>query len=140
MKQKTRKTMAGKMIAMFGGMQGWIETATLAAYAVMGGTKSAVAAATGTSEPARSGGTEATQPVKKFDIDSGPLDETVKEFEETTGLTAKVVLPAGTLAGFSSQGVTGLYREDEALRLLYDLDTAIYGLRLSLRGTRLECS
>jgi catecholate siderophore receptor len=106
-------------------MQGWIATATLAAYAVMGGTKSAVAAATGTSEPARSGGTEATQPVKKFDIDSGPLDETVKEFEETTGLTAKVVLPAGTLAGFSSQGVTGLYREDEALRLLYDLDTAI---------------
>jgi catecholate siderophore receptor len=32
----------------------------------------------------------------------------------------KVVLPAGTLARFNSPGVVGLYREDEALRLLLE--------------------
>ena len=35
-------------------------------------------------------------------------------------MTVKVVLPSGTLAGFNSQGVAGLYREDEALRLLLE--------------------
>ena len=35
-------------------------------------------------------------------------------------VTVKIVLPAGTLAGFNSQGVMGLYREDEALRLLLE--------------------
>jgi catecholate siderophore receptor len=120
MKQKTRKTMAVRKIAMLGGTQGWIATATLAAYAVMGGTKSAVAAAKGRSDPAGSGGTETTLPLKKFDIAAGPLDGAVKEYEKATGLTVKIVLPAGTLAGFDSQGVVGLYREDEALRLLLE--------------------
>jgi catecholate siderophore receptor len=32
----------------------------------------------------------------------------------------KIVLPTGTLAGFNSQGVVGLYRGDEALRLLLE--------------------
>ena len=35
-------------------------------------------------------------------------------------MTVKIVLPAGTLAGFNSPGVVGLYREDEALRLLLE--------------------
>ena len=44
----------------------------------------------------------------------------MKAYEKATGLTVKVVLPAGTLAGFDSPGVNGLYREDEALRLLLE--------------------
>lgn len=99
--------------------RGWIAAGTLTAYAVMGGMKSALASAvkTETTEPATA---EATLPLKRFDILAGPLDGAMKEYERATGLTVKVVLPAGTLAGFNSKGVVGLYREDEALRLLLE--------------------
>src|SRR5258708_22434668 len=66
------------------------------------------------------GSAEATLPRKRFDIAAGPLDGAVREYERATGLTVKIVLPAGTLVGFDSQGVVGLYREDEALRLLLE--------------------
>jgi catecholate siderophore receptor len=91
---------------------------TLAAYAAMGSTQSAMAAVETTS-PGAAGG-EATLPLLRFDIPGGPLDAAVKAYEKATGLTVKIVLPTGTLAGFNSLGVVGLYREDEALRLLLD--------------------
>jgi catecholate siderophore receptor len=106
-------------LAVIRGSRGWIAAGTLAAYAVAGGTKSALASAT-KADSAGSGGAEATLPLKKFEIAAGPLDAAVKAYEKTTGLTVKVVLPAGTLAGFNSPGVNGLYREDEALRLLLE--------------------
>ena len=123
MTQKMRRTAVGKKKsagrAMFGGTRGWIAAGTLAAYAVMGGTKSALAKGA-KSDPAGPGTAEATLPLKRFDIAAGPLDGAVKAYEKATGLTVKIVLPAGTLAGFNSQGVVGLYREDEALRLLLE--------------------
>jgi catecholate siderophore receptor len=85
----------------------------------MGGTKAAVAEKEKT-EPAESGAAEATLPLKRFDIAAGPLDGAVDAYEKATGLTVRIVLPAGTLEGFGSQGVVGLYREDEALRLLLE--------------------
>jgi catecholate siderophore receptor len=91
---------------------------TLAAYAAMGGTQSTLAAVE-TTAPGAAGG-EATLPLQRFDIAGGPLDVAVKAYEKATGLTVKIVLPTGTLAGFTSLGVVGLYREDEALRLLLD--------------------
>jgi catecholate siderophore receptor len=91
---------------------------TLAAYAALGGTRSSLAAVEKT-DPGATGG-EATLPLQRFDIAGGPLDVTVKAYEKATGLTVKIVLPTGTLAGFTSPGVVGLYREDEALRLLLD--------------------
>ena len=121
MKPMTRRTKGSKTAGrgMFGGTRGWIAAGTLAAYSVMGGTKSALAAK-GKSEPSGAGSAEATLPLKKFDIGAGPLDGAVKEYEKATGLSVKIVLPAGTLAGFNTQGVVGLYREDEALRLLLE--------------------
>jgi catecholate siderophore receptor len=44
----------------------------------------------------------------------------IAAYEETTGLTVKFVLPTGTLAGFNSKGVVGLFRDDEALRRILD--------------------
>lgn len=121
MTQVTRKTMAGKRknAATFAGTRGWIAAGTLAAYSIMGGTKSALAVKEKT-DPAGSSPAEATLPLKKFDIAAGPLDRAIEAYEKATGLTVKVLLPAGTLAGFNSPGVVGLYREDEALRLLLD--------------------
>jgi catecholate siderophore receptor len=105
----------------FAGSKGWIAAGTLAAYAVMGGTRQALAyeekvggAGTGV------GGSEASLPLKRFNIGAGPLDEAIAAYEKATGLTVKVVLPTGTLAGFKSQGVVGLYPEEEAMRQLLD--------------------
>jgi catecholate siderophore receptor len=123
MKQMTRRTKAHKKAArrtMFHGTRGWIAAGTLAAYAVLGGTKSAIAAVKEKVDPTGTGGSEAALPLKRFDIAAGPLDVAIKAYEKATGLTVRVVLPSATFAGFNSQGVSGLYREDEALRLLLE--------------------
>jgi catecholate siderophore receptor len=116
-----RRTMAikTKTAGRGGRTRGLIAAGTLAAYAVMGGTKSALASSLKT-EPTGSTTAEATLPLKRFDIAAGRLDWAVKAYEKATGLTVKIVLPTGTLAGFNSQGVVGLYREDKALRLLLE--------------------
>lgn len=118
-----RKIVAGKKKVgrggRFEGTRGWIAAGTLAAYAVMGGTRSALAAVEKV-DPSGTGGAEATLPLKRFEISAGPLDGAIKAYEKATGLTVKIVLPTGTLAGFDSLGVVGFYREDEALRLLLD--------------------
>src|SRR3981189_1860337 len=123
MRQMTRRTMAGRKKSagrgVFGGTRGWVAAGTLAAYSVMSGTKFALAEKE-KGDPAGSSAAEATLPLKKFDIAAGPLDKAIEAYEKATGLTVRVLLPAGTLAGFNSPGVVGLYREDEALRLLLD--------------------
>src|SRR5258707_15115232 len=108
-KMTIKKKSAGR--ATFGGTRGWIAAGTLAAYSVMGGMKSALAEKEKT-DPAGSSAAEATLPLKKFDIAAGPLDKAIEAYEKATGLTVRVLLPAGTLAGFNSPGVVGLYRED----------------------------
>ncbi len=120
MKQRRRKTAAsrkGNPPRRLGQARGLIAMGTLAAYAVIGGTRSALAAATNAG-PQGSGAPAATLPLKRFNISAGPLDEAIAAYEKATGLNVKVVLPEGTLAGFRSHGVVGLYREDEALRLI----------------------
>ncbi|HMH14755.1 MAG TPA: TonB-dependent siderophore receptor [Edaphobacter sp.] len=110
----------GKASLRFTGSRGWIAMGTLAAYAVMGGTKSALAYAEKTVGTGGEAGSEASLPLKRFNIAAGPLDEAIKEYEQATGLSVKIVLPSGTLAGFKSLGVVGLYPEEEAMRLLLD--------------------
>lgn len=120
MSQKTRKRPGSTRIGQtrrLGQTRSWIAMGTLAAYAAMGGTRSALAAA---AKANGDGAPAATLPLKRFDIPSGPLGEAIAAYEKTTGLTVKMVLPVGTTAGFNSRGVTGLYREDEALRKLLD--------------------
>jgi catecholate siderophore receptor len=119
LKRNTRKTAGSKNRGMISGGRGWIAAGTLAAYAAIGGTKAAIASVEKV-DPGAAGAAEATLPLKKFDIAAGPLDVAVKAYEKATGLTVRIVLPAGTVAGFNSPGVVGLFREDEALRLLLD--------------------
>lgn len=68
--------------------------------------------------PDGSGAPVAALPLKRFNIPAGPLADAIAVYEQTTGLKIKVVLPEGTLAGFKSPGVVGLYRDEEALRLI----------------------
>ncbi len=141
MKLKTRKqrTKLYWKKHRLGPARGLIAVGTLAAYAITGGTRAALAANAG--GKGDEGTPAATLPLKKFNIPAGPLDAAIALYEKTTGLKVKVTLPAGMLAGFNTQGVDGLYRETEAMRLLLagtgldyqvaDADTVEVGVRAS---------
>ncbi len=104
-----------------GGRRGWIAMGALAAYAAMGASRLAQAAvlkdggAGGTGDPAA-----ANLPVKRFNIPAGPLDAGIAAFEQQTGLKVKTSLPASTVAGFQTKGVTGLHSMEEGLNLLLE--------------------
>jgi catecholate siderophore receptor len=87
---------------------------TLAAYTALGASRPTLAAVL--KKESMDGGPAATLPLKRFDIPAGPLGSAIEAYEKTTGLKVKLVLPDGTLEGFRSPGVKGLYREDDALR------------------------
>ena len=108
--------------AMVGSSRGWLAMGTLAAYAVMSPSQSALAAVTNDAGAgaAGAGAPAANLPVKRFHIGAGPLDEAIRSYEQVTGLAVKVKLPSGSLAGFETQGVNGLYTVEEGLRLLLD--------------------
>jgi catecholate siderophore receptor len=120
MKQKTRKMPAKKTAQanLMGNARDWVAMGTLAVYAALGANRPAMAAIWKT-DPS-SGGAAATLPLKRFDIPAGPLEGAIEAYEKTTGLKVKIVLPSGTLAGFNSSGVVGLYREDDALSQILD--------------------
>ncbi|HUZ96365.1 MAG TPA: TonB-dependent siderophore receptor [Edaphobacter sp.] len=126
-----------------GSRRGWLAMGTLAAYAVMGSSRGAMAAVTNDAGAgaAGAGAPAANLPVKRFHIGAGPLDGAIKDYEQVTGLTVKVTLPSATLSGFQTHGVNGLHTEEEGLRLLLegtglsyaaqDASTMVVGLRYS---------
>ena len=59
------------------------------------------------------------------------MDKALNAYEHSTGISITYAIPAATIAGFNSPGVTGLYTEDQALRALlngtglsYQIDSA----------------
>ena len=66
---------------MVGGRRGWLAMGTLAAYAVMGSSRGAMAAVTNDAGAgaAGAGAPAANLPVKRFHIGAGPLDEAINE-------------------------------------------------------------
>ena len=116
-KQKARAPRRPRRARGFGQTRGWVAMGTLAAYAAMAGTRTALAARAN-ADPIASGAPAATLPLMQFNIPAGPLDEVLAAYEKTTGLKVRLTLPEGSGTGFNSQGVSGLYREDEALRLI----------------------
>lgn len=116
MKQKLCNKKLKKRTPLSSMHRGWIAAGTLAAYAACGGARPARAAEK--TPPSVDGSAPATLPLKRFDIPAGPLEQAITAFEETTGLKVKLAIPDGTVAGFNSPGVTGLYREEDALQLL----------------------
>lgn len=119
MKQKSKARSKRRRTQMFGQTRGWIAMGTLAVYTAAGCSRSALAGKAGSGAPG-SEGQVATLPLKRFNIPAGPLDEAITAYEKATGLKVRLVLPEGTVAGFKSPGVVGLYRADAALRLLLD--------------------
>ncbi|HWB31573.1 MAG TPA: TonB-dependent receptor [Acidobacteriaceae bacterium] len=96
----------------------WIAAGTIAAYAAFGSSHSAFAASM--ADPSNSGTPVATLPLKRFDIPAGPLDAALDQFRQTAGIALRIDIAQATLAGFQTHGVKGLYRPEEAIRILLD--------------------
>ncbi len=97
----------------------WLAAGAIAAYTLGAAGRQALAV-----EPIANGqdagAPAATLPLKRFDIAAGPLDAALAAYEETTGLRVRIDLPRGTVAGFQTKGVKGLYRPQDALVLLLE--------------------
>jgi catecholate siderophore receptor len=118
-KQKKRRNLIGH--------RAWLAVGTMAAYAVTGGSKSAMIFA---QNPAKSQSGQAALLVRRFDIPNGPLDQVLARFSEISGITITYTVPAETIPGFKSHGVSGLYSEAQALRQIL----AGTGLDFTLTG------
>jgi len=116
----------------FTGSRSWLAVGTLAAYTVMGSSRPALGATKPGSEPGSgAGGPVANLPVKRFNIAAGGLDDGIKTYEQATGMSVRVELPDGTLAGFQTKGVTGLHTAEDGMRLLLEGT----GLSYAAQGT-----
>jgi catecholate siderophore receptor len=97
----------------------FVAAGALAAYTAMGSGKQTLAAVT-VKDFGEADGAVATLPLTRFEIGAGPLDVAIAAYERTTGLHVRLEIPAATLAGFSTKGAKGLYRPEEALRVLLE--------------------
>lgn len=119
----------------------WVAAGTLAAYAVTGGGKPALAQAPAPrSAPAQP---EAALNVIQFDIPGGPLDDVIDAFEMATGLEV-MVTQQGILA-LHSPGVSGPHTLEMALKdmlngtgVSYRLDGRTVTLLLAPVATGIE--
>jgi catecholate siderophore receptor len=111
-----RHTTRGKALAS--NARTLVAAGAIVAYATMSASHLAIASVSPVRPSAE--GAAATLPLKRFDIAAGPLDAAIEAYEKATGLKVKIVLPGGTVSGFQAHAVNGLYREDEALRILLD--------------------
>jgi catecholate siderophore receptor len=93
----------------------WVAMGTIAAYAAAGSSKATVAFARNAKGQA---GNQAQLQVRRFDIPAGPLDLVLAQFSKTCGVTVSYTVPAETIPGFKSHGVTGLYSQAQALRAI----------------------
>jgi catecholate siderophore receptor len=104
-KQKRRRNLTGH--------RAWLAVGTIAAYAAAGSSKATVVYAEGGKSQANG---QAQLPVRRFDISAGPLDLVLAQFAKVSKLTINYTVPAETIPGFKSHGVSGLYSDQQALR------------------------
>ncbi len=105
--KKKRRTLTGH--------RAWLAMGTIAAYATAGSSKATPVFA---QESKGSANGNAQLPVRRFDIPAGPLDVGLAQFAKTCGVSISYTVPRETIPGFKSQGVAGLYSEEQALKQL----------------------
>ena len=107
--------------------QAWLALGTVAAYAAAGSGRPAIVyAQTSKTQPSE----QIQLPLKRFDIPAGPLDLALTQFEQSSGFKVRYTIPAETLPGFHSPGITGFCSVPQALKQLL----AGTGLSFSIEG------
>jgi len=113
-KQARRKKLQGRFVAS----KSWLAMGTLAATVMGAGRQAYAAIPASESAAGASAAPSASLPVRRVNLPAGGLDAAIAAYEQQTGLRVRVDLPQGTLEGFQTKGVSGLFAEDEALELL----------------------
>jgi len=103
----------------FAGSKSLLAVGTLAAT-VIGPSRLAQAAVSAAGSAGSAGQAASNLPVKRFNITAGSLEDGIKAYEQATGLKVKIDLPQGTLAGFQTKGVSGVYSAEDGLRILLE--------------------
>jgi catecholate siderophore receptor len=114
----------------FTGSKNWLAVGTLAAT-VMGANQLAQAAVSSAAGAGSAGQATSNQPVKRFDIPAGSLEDGVRAYQQATGLTVKLELGNADISGFRTKGVSGVYSVEDGLRLLLEGT----GLSYAAQGT-----
>ena len=97
----------------------WVAAGTLAAYTVLGSRMAAPARAGEVSLDSESGpALQGQQPVRRFDIPADSLETVLGAFQSVSGVT--ITLPAGSIKGLASPGVSGDYTAERALQRLLE--------------------
>src|ERR1700733_14968482 len=96
----------------------WLTLGTAAAYAAVSLTRTSPTWAQNANTPNTKPREQQTLSVHRLEIPAGPLDSTIAAYQRITGIDVTYNVPAETVAGFKSPGVTGLYSEDQALRAI----------------------
>jgi catecholate siderophore receptor len=95
----------------------WVALATMAAYGLAGRTD---ALAQQVASSAGKTPVPAQLPVRRFRIEAGALDAALEQYRQQSEVKLKVDIPLAKLATLKSAGLSGLYGNDVALRLLLD--------------------
>ncbi|HEX4486405.1 MAG TPA: TonB-dependent receptor, partial [Terriglobales bacterium] len=115
MKAEQRNKKRHKKRWGFTGHRAWLAMGTIATYAAVGSSgKAAMILAQGKEGQQPNG--HAQLPVRRFDIPAGPLDEVVAQFTKISGVSVQYTVPAETVPGFKSPGVSGFYTQGQALK------------------------
>jgi catecholate siderophore receptor len=96
----------------------WLTLGTAAAYAAVSLTRTSPTWAQNANTPNTKAREQQSLSVLRLEIPAGPLDVTIAAYQRITGVDVTYNVPAETIAGFKSPGVTGLYSEDQALRAI----------------------
>ncbi|HZS55802.1 MAG TPA: TonB-dependent siderophore receptor [Bryobacteraceae bacterium] len=107
-KVKTRTPLSGRRY--------WVAMGTLAAYSATGAGKLALARQRVTETDTAPKGRIQSLPVRRYAISPADLGTVIGEFEKVSGVQVKV--PNENLLGIASPGVSGVYTDEKALKVL----------------------
>src|SRR5215471_6651169 len=100
------------------GRRAWLALGTVTAYAAVSATGKAQATYPGVGTQKSDANASAQLPVQHFDIPAGPLDSALARFAKVSGISVQYTIPAETVPGFHTAGVSGMYSPPQALQLL----------------------
>jgi len=110
------------------GRRAWLALGTVTAYAAVSATGKAQTTVPENGGQNSNSSSQAQLSVQQFDIPAGPLDMALTQFARITGMKILYSIPAETIPGFHTSGITGTYSIAQALLQLLNGTDLTYSL------------